>query len=236
MTFLTQVQRGRGAGICRTALLLLAGMVCLVAMQGRSALLESPKRVVNGRMVDLTALFQWWTNHHGARPLSGWVRVTGSITGTNSLGWVIAGKPETAAARAKGNGAGGGNRPEPHQFVLKDPPVQELVDFERLQSQLKQAKGEKANLQRDAAQAKAQEAQVQKSTRGRLRSSATAQLHNVEKTDTNLMKSLDRTISQLSQKLSVYPNPDHYEVNAIALETGTEYNGMPIYDRGMPLK
>lgn len=219
----------------RSVLLLLAGLVCLVPMQGKGALLESPKRMINGRMVDLTPLFQWWTNHHGARPLNGWVRVTGSIHGTNSLGWVIAGKPERSTARAGQDGASGANQVESHQFVLKDPPVRELADFEGLQSQLKEANAENAKLQQDAAAAKTREAQVRKNTRGRLRASVTSQLQSIEKADSNLMKNLDRTISQLKQKLAMYPNPEHYEVNAIALDTGTEYNQLRIYDRGMPL-
>ncbi len=216
-------------------LLALVVPLCLATTPSSGALLESPKRVVNGRMVDLTPLFHWWTNRHGPPPLTGWVRVTGSVTGTNSLGWVITGNAEAHPAQPKTSTGDRENRILTPRFVLKDPPVQELGDFERLQSQLKQANEEKARLQREEAYVKAQQAQVQKSTHGRIRAGATAQFREIEKTDANLMKSLDRTISQLKQKLSVYPHPDHYEVNAIALVTRTEYDRMPIYDRGIPL-
>jgi DNA-binding TFAR19-related protein (PDSD5 family) len=201
---------------------------------GQAALLDSPKRVVDGRTVDLTPLFHWWTNRHGSRPLTAWVRVGGAVTATNSLGWVISGHPEKSSAHAKQNGREPANR-DPSQFILKDPPLEEAADFARLHQELKQAQAEKARLQSEASTAKAQEAQVQKAMRGALRAHATGQLRGIEKADTNLMKSVDRTIAQLKQKLSVYPNQDHYEVNSIALDTGTKYNDLPVYDRGRPL-
>jgi len=209
-------------------------LVCLVAPSGQAALLSNPKRVVDGHTVDLTPLFHWWTNHHGSRPLTAWVRVTGAVTGTNSLGWVVSGQPEKSPAHAKQTGGESANRNQ-SKFILKDPPLQEAADFARLHEQLRQAQAEKARLQSEAANAKAQEAQVQAAMRGPVRARATGQLHSIEQTDANLMKSVDRTIAQLKQKLSVYPNQDEYRVNAIALDTGTEYNHLPIYDRGMPL-
>ncbi len=210
--------------------------LCGITGSGYAALLESPRRVVNGQAVDLTPLFHWWTNQHGARPLTGWVRVTGRIVGTNSFGWIMAGPPEKSAHRSITNAAAGQTGGEPHGYILKNPPAHEVADFQHLQEQLKQAKDEKAKLQSEAANLKAQETQVQKTTRGRLRARATGQLHSAEKADSNMIKDLDRTISQITQRLSVYPKTDHYEVNSFALYTGREYNQLRVYDRGMPLQ
>ncbi|HEX9116278.1 MAG TPA: hypothetical protein VGA61_09440, partial [Anaerolineae bacterium] len=81
-----------------------------------------------------------------------------------------------------------------------------------------------------------QEALVQKGTRGRARAIATGRLRRVETADNHLAKSLDSQISELKKKLSAYPNSDRYQADAIALDTGTEYNHLPVYDHGVPLK
>src|SRR5437588_8650738 len=62
--------------------------------------LQNPKRVVNGQTVDLNPLFQWWSKHNGYRPLAAWVHITGSIAGTNGVGWIVAGKIEKSPVHA----------------------------------------------------------------------------------------------------------------------------------------
>ncbi len=236
----------RWSRLLRALLPAILGIATLIP--SRAALLDSPKRVVEGRMVDLTPLFRWWTNRTGVRPLAAWVRVTGTVAGTNSLGWVISGSAETrpkdddqlASHFTKPSDSTGSKASSAHaavrEFLLKNPPLEEAAEFEKLEAELKQAKSERAKLQSDESEAKAQRAQVQKGTRGRVRARATGQLRAVEKADAEMTKKLDLTIAELERKLRSYPSQDRYEVNAIALDTGTEYGHLRVFDRGMPLK
>ncbi len=219
-----------------STLLLLACLFPLVAPEAQGALLSDPKRVVNGQTVDLSPLFRWWTNHNGSRPLGSWVRVRGTIVGTNSIGWVISGqadKSHTSRAepltKAPENSSTG-------RLLLKNPPVEDAAHFEQLREQLKEAEAAKARIQNDSAAARAQEAQVQTTVGGRARRRAVAQLHSIEKADKALGKNLDVQISELKQKLHSFPNPDYYEVVTLALDTGAEYHGLEVYDRGRPLR
>jgi hypothetical protein len=46
------------------------------------------------------------------------------------------------------------------------------------------------------------------------------------------LKPLDQQIQELKKKLAAYANPEHYEVDCLALETLQQYSGMPLYDHG----
>ena len=78
-----------------TILIALSAWVTAIRVEAGPA--RFPKRIVNGQAVDLTPLLDWWTKREGVRPLQAWVRVTGSIVGTNALGWTVEGTVETPA-------------------------------------------------------------------------------------------------------------------------------------------
>jgi len=90
-----------------------------------------PKRMVNGYTVDLQPLFDWWSSPKGARPLSGWKHVTGTIARELASGWVLNGKAE---------GAG-----QVSTFLLKNPPRERLRRFQELQRQLTQLEAARDN-------------------------------------------------------------------------------------------
>jgi hypothetical protein len=50
------------------------------------------------------------------------------------------------------------------------------------------------------------------------------------------IKGFDQQISEINKKLAAYPSTDHYEIDALALDTGTDYNHVPVYDHGMVMK
>ncbi len=82
----------------------------------------APKRLVNGYTVDLQPLMNWWPAPKGARPLSGWKHIRGTIVRDTPSGWVISGKAEGQAAHST--------------FFLKNPPRDRLRRFEELKRQL----------------------------------------------------------------------------------------------------
>ena len=186
--------------------------------------------------MDLRPLFHWWTNRHGDRPLSAWVHVTGTITATNGSDWVVAGRPEESSARHRASGDEGASQTGPPHFILRHPPVQELADFQNLRDQLNQANAQRSHLEGELASAKSGARQVQRSTRGAARALALADLRQVEQADNDLLKALSQQIGTLKGKLAAYPNPDHYEVDALALDTGGERDHLPVYDHGYVVK
>jgi hypothetical protein len=202
--------------------------------------LKAPKRVVNGQTVELSPLFKWWAKHDGKRPLTAWVHVTGTIVGTNAWGWVVEAQIEKTdrpnrpgeTEHAKGEG--------PTKIILREPPLRERAKFEQLSAQLKALNAQHAALAGQEAGAKnradtlSREERANRRDGGRSRELAlqqkqATQVENLAKQD---LKPLDQQIQDLKKKLTVYPNPDHYQVDCFALETLQEYSGMPLYDHG----
>jgi hypothetical protein len=184
--------------------------------------------VVNGRTIDLTPLFRCWTNHSGDRPLRAWVQVRGTISSKTASGWVISGNAERSTAKA-GDSDGQTSVPAAaHQYLLKNPPIQEEAEFERLHQELTQANAERGRISSEASNAK--------SASHRARGRASTQAHRVEHADEAAVKSLDQKIGDLKKRLAAYGNSDHYQVDAVALDTGAEHNHLPIFDRGFVLK
>jgi len=202
--------------------------------------LKSPRRMVNGKVVELSPLFKWWPHHEGKRPLTAWVHVTGAIVGTNGLGWVVAAQVEktdhparrTETEPAKPNGA--------HRVILKDPPLMERAEFERLSAQLKALNAQHAKLAGEEAQAKnradalGREARANRryGARSRTLSAEHNQAAQAEKEAKQELKPLDQQLQAVKKKLAAFPNPDHYEVDCFALELQQEYTGLPLYDHG----
>ncbi len=202
--------------------------------------LKSPKRMVNGQVVELSPLFKWWPHREGKRPLTAWVHVTGAIVGTNGLGWVVEAQVEktdrpgrrTETEHAKGDG--------PHRVILKEPPLAERAEFERLSAQLKALNAQHSKLTSEEAQAKNRADALGREARANrrygARSRTLAAEHNqaaeVEKEAKQELKPLDQQLQAVKKKLAAFPHPDRYEVDCFALELQQDYTGLPLYDHG----
>lgn len=81
-----------------------------------------PKRLVRGQTVNLQPLMNWWYEPKGARPLSAWKHVHGTIARDIPYGWVIEMKRE--------------NDGQAEMFFLKNPPRDRLHRFQQLQQEL----------------------------------------------------------------------------------------------------
>ncbi|PWU15248.1 MAG: hypothetical protein C5B50_15720 [Verrucomicrobia bacterium] len=198
--------------------------------------LKGPHRVVNGQGVNLVPLFQWWTNHHGARPLTAWVHVTGTIVGTNGFNWVVQAHVEDTG---RNKSEDEGKRPAvtgDQRIVLRNSPMTDRAEFERLVARDKELKSERGKTAHVESQAKSQ-AESSGGTyygrRSRARAVAQAQAQETEREAVGELKELDKQIKDVETKLASYPTKDHYSVDCFALDTGKMQNGLPVFDHGM---
>ena len=207
-------------------------LVILAAPPVQSSPLKDPKRVINGQVVELAPLFRWWSKQEGHRPLSAWAHVQGSIAGTNGWSWVIEARVEGGLAKDKSQGKN--NRAlERAKILLKNPPIQDLNDFEKLSGQLKDLQQQRATLADEEAAAKNQENTNRHSGyRSRLVALENRQLQQTQNQLRDELKPIYKQIQNLKKQLALYPNSDHYEVDCFALDRGLESDGVRIYDYG----
>lgn len=100
------------------------GLIALLsAAQAVADPCQNPKRLVNGYTIDLKPLFAWWPAPKGARPLSAWKHVQGSITQDTPAGWVLSGKAEGFSGSS---------------FIVRNPPREKLLRWEKLRENLSQ--------------------------------------------------------------------------------------------------
>lgn len=195
------------------------------------------KRLLDGQTVNLAPLFRWWTNRAGPRPLAAWMQVRGRIVGTNAWGWVIEGHVEHTSASAESGGGSG-------RVLLRHPPIEELVEFERLSAELKDLEAQRGAVAGSEHTAQNKDSAVAKEQSGYRkygrRDPALAREARALKTSENQakaeLKPLDQQIAELKKKLSAFPNPEHYEVDCFALDTGQQYQGLPMFDHGAALR
>jgi hypothetical protein len=214
---------------------LLAGLLVL-AMSSPAApeiSLKYPKRMVRGRAVDLTPLIQWWSQKSQERPLTSWGHVSGDAIATNSLGWVIKG-----AAEGRGKNDENTKESNANTFVLKNPPLAERGEFERLLAEQKTLTEERARALGLDAQAKSREDTLaqQKHVNRRYRINETTQLRNARKETKASVQEVDAKLQELKKKLAAFPNAEHFVVDDFALRTGEKFGAYPVYDRGIPIK
>jgi hypothetical protein len=91
------------------------------------------KRIIAGRVVDLQPLFDWWSGvKGGTRPLLSWKHLSGSIVRETFVGWIMSGEVE--------------GETEPSKFFLRNPPREQLEQFQELQRRLAGCQRERASL------------------------------------------------------------------------------------------
>jgi hypothetical protein len=206
--------------------------------------LQNPKRLIGGRTVDLEPLFHWWTNHHGARPLKAWGHLNGTVIGTNSVGWIIKTEGDELPPRSSNGSAKATSAEAEGKFILRNPPLADLVEFEKLSGELKALNQQRGQIAGEEAQAKnradvlarEQNAYRRSGTRSRTVAAESRQVKAVEDEAKRELKPLDQQIQDLKKRLSAYPNNDHYVLDCFALETSQELNGVRVYDYGLAWK
>ena len=221
-----------------SCLVLVTVAVATLTVQASPA--KYPKRLVNGRMVDLTSLCVWWTNHSGTRPLSGWVHLTGAVTSTNSWGWLVAAPAPTQAHTPKSEADKTSPEGTGHKALLLHPPLQDIAAFGQLSDQLKSLNEQRNQCAKEEGNIKGMEkavSQEQSAARhNRVRSSALAQesksLSARDKEAKAQLDLLDKQIRAIKSELARYPSSEHYVLDCFALDTGQEQNGIPVYDHG----
>ena len=194
--------------------------------------LKAPKRMVNGQTVDLSPLFQWWAKKNGDRPLSGWLHVMGEIVGTNAAGWVVTAQLDEKDAAENGK-----------KILLRNPPLEDRAEFEKLLSRKKALEGQDAKLKAEAAQAStrlkdiAQEQKVARDHHLRPpRYPEANTLQQEQKNAKNHSKTIETEISELNKQLKSYPSGDHYTVDCFALRAPEQVDGLPVFEHGVGLK
>jgi hypothetical protein len=215
------------------------GVVIVALLAGslvQAGPLKNPKRMVAGHTVDLSPLFRWWSKHEGDRPLAAWVHVTGSVVGTNAWGWVVEAQVEKTSRP-------GSSHEGDVKLLLKNPPVQELAEFERLMAEMKALNEQRGNILAQETQAKdradsvsrEQAANRRNGVRNRGLAVEGRQLRWTDSQLKNQLKPYDQQLQDLKTKLAAYPNPDHYTLDCLALDAEQKYNGMPVFDHGLAL-
>jgi hypothetical protein len=222
----------------KTVPLLRVALVLMLACGSAAAdPARNPKRMLNGRIVDLSPLIKWWPKQHGDRPLAAWAHVTGKIVGTNALGWTVQGGVEESEKKADSADKASGSL----RFVLKSPPRAELAEFERLHARLKSLQQERDGVNRGLASAEArqkedaarrQELRAQGyRVRGTSRATRVAQEKSrIAKRD---LQAIDAQIKAVDAAMRKLPNSGNaYQVDCFAMKTAQGFHGVPIYDHG----
>jgi len=212
-------------------LFLLIALLAVVVFPSKASPSRDPKRVVGGRSVDLTPLFQWWNQKNGDRPLSAWVHVSGEIVGTNAGSWIIEAQTEEPA-----EGKSSGKK----RILLRNPPMQDRAMFEQLFAQKKALEAQRSGLhtQADQADAKikdiAQERKVAREQHVRAKglNAQSSKLKQEEKAAKAELKPIDAQIADLDKKLKPYGDTEHYVIDCFALKTAERVGGLPVFDHG----
>lgn len=219
-------------------------MVPALATSLPASPLLHPKRLLSVYTVDLAPLFKWWAKHEGPRPLTSWVHVTGTVVGTNAMGWIIEGQVEPSARGRDEQKQSDRAEKESRKIILRTPPVEDLVEFEQLSSQLNALTLQRTSLVDEASDAKNREQAVAQQEHAARRNGSRAQilqledhrLKQAEKDAKTQQKPLDQQIKDLTAKLAVYPNKDHYVLDCFALDLQQDYQQMPLYEHGQVVK
>ncbi len=198
--------------------------------------LKDPKRVISGQTVNLTPLFQWWTNRHGDRPLSAWAHITGPIVATNSWGWTVDAQVDSLPARSKTSAAPNPSSGGPLKLVLRHPPMAELADFSTLAAQYQALSDESQALsnqvQAIAARLRAIGPNYRRSP---VVAVETRELHQSESQANGRLANLRPLMVDTHARLASFPDSTRYLVDCFALDTKEQFNGLPAYDYGRSL-
>jgi hypothetical protein len=208
---------------------------------------RSPVRGIRNASVNLTPLFQWWTNHQSSgattiisldspRPLAAWKRIVGTKSTELELCWVV--DADIFANPSTSTNA---------RIILQNPPVQEAQQYDSLKSLIPQYSLQITNAQkayqehlkaeqRDQARANhylqywnwfpraAGESYLQQANRERAAASAAQ----------NEEREAQQAVDLAEKELSAIPSSQgDYLIDCFALDTGKTYKGLAVYDVGV---
>ena len=221
-----------------------AALFALAAAGLSASPLQHPKRLLSVYTVDLGPLFKWWSKHEGPRPLPAWVRISGSVVGTNVAGWILEADVEKTARNRLEDKDSAGSAAGRQRIILRNPPVDDLVEFEELSSKLSALNARRSSLAAEENDAKSREQAVAEQQRAVRRNSSRSRVLTLEdrqlKQEENQAKAqekpLDEQIQELKSKLAGYPNRDNYILDCFALDLQSEYEHLPVFDHGQVMK
>ena len=216
-----------------TILIALSALVTAVRLEAGPA--TYPKRIVNGQTIDLTPLMDWWTKREGVRPLQAWVRVAGRIVGTNALGWTVEGTVESPAEKSDPQT----NAPAKTlvRIVLKNPPLADLVEFQRLTAQLQWMNQERARLAAEIENATNRQHELSETGGGgkmftRIANEEISQWQAAENDAKDKLGALDEQLKEANVRLADNPDRSEYRLDCFALKCPEQFGGAPVYDHG----
>jgi len=206
--------------------------------------LKYPKRLVNGVGVDLNPLFHWWNKPRGERPLTSWVHITGSIVATNAWGWTVSATLEESPADKGGKRRESSAATRHEKIVLKNPPLQDLAEFEKLKAQLKALHAEHDRQSAEAEQAakRSREIDTRQDANRRRRwhvrglAEESRRWDQAENAAKARVKTLDKQIKEVDSKLANYSDRSKYSIDCFALKANQKYLDLPVYDHGAIIK
>jgi hypothetical protein len=218
-------------------------LICFLILSGFVATaspLRAPRRIINGQVVNLDPLFQWWTNHTGTRPLSAWAHITGAVVGTNQTGWIVETHIETAGRPTKSETTKESEPGSSPRVLIVNPPVQDQSNFELLGLQLKTLNQQRIVISGQEAQLKSRtqvltnelNAVRHNQVQAHLLSQSLHQTHQADTEIKNELKRFDQKIQELKTQRANYTTADHYLLDCFALDMKQEVSGMPLYDYG----
>jgi hypothetical protein len=212
----------------------LSGVALLAGATVHANPLKNPKRVIEGRPVDLNPLFRWWTNRHGDRPLWAWAHITGTVVATNSWGWTVEARldpPPRGHGPAQESASAGGQV----KLALRHPPVSELETFSQLTAELQALNDQSQALSNAVKTAANQLRDIGPNTRrSRLVAAEVRQLRLVESQGKAQLANLRPVLADCRAKLAAFQDSKKYIVDCLALDMGQEFKGLPLYDYGVP--
>lgn len=193
------------------AVILAAGLATAVAVP-----MESTRRIIGGTTVDLAPLIKWERSQKGDRPLTNCFHIKGTLQTANAMGWVMQADL-------------GGEPGKPRKIILKNGPSKEVVEFERLDSELKSLQRQQTQLERSAS--RPVEDRLVRTSKG-IKKVRDPKRDDVAAAKSEL-KQVKARIKELEQQTARYPSKDgRYLVDCFAFRTGQVSDNLPVYDCG----
>jgi hypothetical protein len=225
--------------IMKAYLLIPASILFMACLSLRTAQAQvddtsKPFRMINGQLVDITPAIKWLNNPNRGRaansgqmpigadmnPLPTWGLVQGGKTKEYDWGgWVVRGMVD-------GKGA---------TFVLKNPPIADLKEFNNLREVnaglLADAYGQRANASEKSKNAMGQAFRPVTTTEARAGASGY---------DPEQGRAIGEAITthastdiQIREQSNGYDISEEFPVRCLAMRTGQVCDGLPVYDRGV---
>ena len=208
---------------------------------------RSPVRGIRNAPVNLTPLFQWWTNHQPSaatnvvslelsRPLTAWKRIAGNQGARLEAGWVVDADIFTSPGTST-----------KARIILQHPPVQEARQYDFLKSVIPQYSLQLTNAQKAYQEHLKAERRYRASANQNLkywnwfpRASGEADMQQANReraaasTAQHDQQQAQQALDEAEKELAAIPSSEgDYQIDCFALDTGKTYKGLAVYDLGV---